>query len=74
MNKKTLLISVTITAVIGYFILTPPSFFNFLPFTIHENFFGNTPIQEHHFIIAFDLTFLAIFFMILNNILKRRMK
>lgn len=74
MNKKAFFISLAITALIGYFILTPPSFFNFLPFAIHENLLRNTAIYEHHFIIAFDLTFLAIFLFTLNSFLKRIMK
>ncbi len=74
MNIKAIVIASALTALLAYIILTPPSFFNFLPFAIHESLFRNTSIQEHQFILAFDVTCLVIFYFSISNFLKRRMK
>ncbi len=70
MIKRTVvgLISLLIVVALGYAILTPPSVFNFIPFAIHESMLGGTAIEEHQFIIGFDLLILLLVFIILNRI------
>jgi len=73
MSIKSISISLLITAFVGYFILFPPSAFNFIPYAIHEEFLRNTSIKEHHFIIGFDLVILIVLFFGVNKLLNRRM-
>jgi hypothetical protein len=68
------LVALIIVAAIGYLILAPPSAFNFIPFEIHESFLRDSRIKEHHFIIAFDLVFLLIVFLVLNRTVLKIIK
>jgi hypothetical protein len=65
-----ILISVILGALFFWFIITPPSFINFIPQALHESFFRNI-IKEGTFIIVFDLLISCGVAYFLFRILKR---
>jgi hypothetical protein len=69
-----LILPLIIVTPIGYFILTPPSPFNFIPFALHYSIFSGTGIKESTFIIAFDLMVLAILFLLFNRMVRKKLK
>jgi hypothetical protein len=68
-----LLISIVIASGFLYFILLPSSAFNFIPFAIHGFLFQNI-IEEHVFIIAFDILIVGVIFGVVFRFLDRKIK
>jgi hypothetical protein len=75
-NIRPILVALVATAAFLYWALVPPSYFNFLPFAIHENFFSRvttngeivSTIDETTFIRAFDIVFGILIFWIIFRI------
>jgi uncharacterized RDD family membrane protein YckC len=69
----TLLISIVIASGASYFVFIPPSAFNFIPFAIHGFLFQNI-IEEHVFIIVFDIIFVVVIFGFVFRSIGRKIK
>lgn len=65
-----LILSALLSTSVFNYIIKPPSFFNFLPFAIHENFFRGI-VGERLFIIVFDLLFAILLFFVFNKVFKK---
>ena len=68
-----LLISIVIASGVLYFVLIPPSAFNFIPFAIHGFLFQNI-IEEHVFIIVFDIIIVVVIFGLVFRYIDRNIK
>jgi hypothetical protein len=55
------------------YLITPSSYFNFLPYQIHETFFGASGFEKE-FIIAFDFVVCVIVFLVLRKLLRLMFK
>ncbi len=67
-----IIISILLSSSIFFYLITPSSFFNFLPFAIHDNFFRNI-VSEALFIIIFDLLCSVILFYVFYKVLKNKL-
>ncbi|KAA5543327.1 hypothetical protein [Adhaeribacter rhizoryzae] len=78
MNVKNLALAIVLPLIvvvpIGYLILIPPSPFNFIPFALYESICSGTGIEEHSFIIAFDLLVLKFLFLLFSRMILNSLK
>ena len=74
---KTNIISVSVglitASIFLALVLTPPSAFNLLPFSLHESLFRNV-IKESSFIVMFDVFVSVIIFFLVKKIVKMLME
>jgi hypothetical protein len=68
-NIVSLIVAISITISFLTAVLTPPSSFNFIPYSIHESL--NTSTSEKNFIVAFDYYF-SIVVLIITYLLSRK--
>lgn len=63
-------IPLIISIVFFLYVITPSSYFNFLPYQIHESLFQNDK-HEMEFIIAFDFIVAVLIFFVFHKLLKK---
>jgi len=74
---KTNIISVSVglitASIFLVLVLTPPSTFNLLPFSLHESLFRDV-IKESSFIVMFDVLVSVIIFFLVKKLVKKLME
>ena len=68
-----IMIAIVLTTIFLYNVLTPPSLFNLIPYSIHETFWKGHS-GESTFIISFDILFGLLIFLLVYKLARKLLK
>lgn len=67
------LIPIAVSLVFFWIVITPPSYFNFLPYGIHEALFRGSGFEKE-FIIAFDFVVALLIFFLVRYLFRKSVR